>query len=142
MVNTAFEDQVMHWHDNHPEQPLHFFSDRKQQEETEILDFNLRFSKINDNHFLNNLARCKAYASTAGFESICEAMYLGKPVMMVPAHIEQYCNMIDAGRAGAGIGNSCFNLDPLINFIHHYKPNPEFRKWDKSAEQKMIEQLT
>ena len=35
---------------------------------------------------------CKAYASTAGFESVCEAMYLGKPILMVPAHIEQDCN--------------------------------------------------
>lgn len=49
------------------------------------------------------MAGCKAYASTAGFESICEAMYLGKPVLMVPAHIEQDCNAYDAMKAGAGI---------------------------------------
>lgn len=141
MVNPAFEDQVIHWHDNHPEHSLHFFSDRKQTEQTEILDFTLRFSKINDSQFLRHLAKCKAYASTAGFESICEAMYLGKPVMMVPAHIEQYCNMIDAERAGAGIGNTSFNLDPLISFKQRYKPNTEFRKWVESAERKIIEQL-
>lgn len=49
------------------------------------------------------MAGCRAYATTAGFESICEAMYLGKPVLMVPAHIEQDCNAHDAMRAGAGL---------------------------------------
>ena len=53
--------------------------------------------------FLNQMAACKAYASTAGFESICEAMYLGKPILRVPAHIEQDCNAFDAVNSGAGI---------------------------------------
>ena len=55
------------------------------------------------NVFLNQMAACKAYASTAGFESICEAMYLGKPILRVPAHIEQDCNAFDAVNSGAGI---------------------------------------
>lgn len=49
------------------------------------------------------MAGCRAYASTAGFESICEAMYLGKPVLMVPAHIEQDCNAYECPAAGAGL---------------------------------------
>lgn len=60
------------------------------------------------------MAGCKAYASTAGFESICEAMYLGKPVLMVPAHIEQDCNAYDAMKAGAGIISDSFDLQPLL----------------------------
>lgn len=34
------------------------------------------------------MAGCKAYACTAGFESVCEALYMGKPCMMIPAHVE------------------------------------------------------
>lgn len=49
------------------------------------------------------MSSCRAYATTAGFESVCEAMYLGKPLLMVPAHIEQDCNAYDAARGGAGI---------------------------------------
>ena len=67
------------------------------------IDETLSFHQIDDVKFLNAMAGCKAYASTAGFESICEAMYLGKPVLMVPAHIEQDCNAYDAMKAGAGI---------------------------------------
>lgn len=35
---------------------------------------------------------CSGYVTTAGFESVCEAMYLGKPVMMIPTHVEQEIN--------------------------------------------------
>lgn len=142
MVNPAYERQVIQWHDNNPEFPLHFFSDRVQNESTEIMDYTLRFSKINDNQFLRSLARCSAYATTAGFESICEAMYFGKPVMMVPAHIEQYCNMIDAERAGAGVGSADFNLSVLIDFIPKYQVNHNFRSWVANAEKKVMESLT
>ena len=62
------------------------------------------------------MAGCRAYATTAGFESICEAMYLGKPVLMVPAHIEQDCNAHDAMRAGAGTISDSFDLKPLLRF--------------------------
>lgn len=69
------------------------------------------------------MAGCKAYASTAGFESVCEAMYLGKPILMVPAHIEQDCNAYDAEKSGAGIISSDFNLQQLLEFAKDYHPN-------------------
>lgn len=142
MVNPAFLEQVNRWHSRHPEHSLHFFSDRKQEVQTDIIDDTLRFSKVNDSHFIQQLRKCKSYASTAGFESICEAIYLGKPVLLVPAHIEQYCNMTDAVRAGAGIGAESFELSKLIEFIPQYSINQEFKKWVKSAERKFMENLT
>ena len=75
------------------------------------------------------MAGCRAYATTAGFESICEAMYLGKPVLMVPAHIEQDCNAHDAMRAGAGIISDSFDLKPLLRFAGTYSPNRTFVRW-------------
>ena len=62
---------------------------------------------INDKLFLDMMSRARGLASTAGFESVCEAMYLGKPVLMVPVkgHFEQFCNSRDAFKAGAGIFN-------------------------------------
>ena len=59
----------------------------------EEVDNTLSFYQLDDVEFLRQMAGCKAYASTAGFESVCEAMYLG-PILMVPAHIEQDCNAI------------------------------------------------
>lgn len=79
------------------------------------VDNTLSFYQLDDVEFLRQMAGCKAYASTAGFESVCEAMYLGKPILMVPAHIEQDCNAYDAEKSGAGIISSDFNLQQLLN---------------------------
>ena len=88
MVNAGFADTVESFHTMHPEVPLRFFWDKTETEEVVRVDETLSYHQIDDVKFLNGMANCRAYASTAGFESICEAMYLGKPVLMVPAHIE------------------------------------------------------
>lgn len=142
MVNRTLEQQIIHWHENNPEHKLLFYSDRVQTDAVEIYDFTLSFSKINDLQFLRSLARCKAYASTAGFESICEAMYLGKPTLMVPIHIEQYCNMIDAERAGAGIGATHFDMSQLIHYSATYQPNHPFKNWVENADSIFLKHLT
>lgn len=86
------------------------------------------------------MAGCKAYASTAGFESVCEAMYLGKPILMVPAHIEQDCNAYDA-KSGAGIISSDFNLQQLLEFAKDYHPNRDFVYWVRGAEYTLLNLL-
>ena len=91
--------------------------------------------------FLRQMAGCKAYASTAGFESVCEAMYLGKPILMVPAHIEQECNAFDAMQNGAGIIDHNFNLSNLLRFSQNYKPNRLFVEWVKSAEYIILNEI-
>ena len=102
-LNSGFADSVEEFHTIYPEVPLRFFWDKADADEVTRIDETLSFYQIDDVKFLNGMAGCRAYATTAGFESICEAMYLGKPVLMVPAHIEQDCNAHDAMRAGAGI---------------------------------------
>ena len=95
------------------------------------VDDTLTFYQLDDVEFLRQMAGCKAYASTAGFESICEAMYLGKPIMMVPAHIEQDCNAYDASLSGAGIVSNDFELERLLEFAETYEPRREFVYWKK-----------
>lgn len=80
------------------------------------MDDTLSFHQLDDVKFLRYMAGCKAYATTAGFESVCEAMYLGKPLLMVPAHIEQDCNAYDAFRSGAGVISEEFDLERLLDF--------------------------
>ena len=80
------------------------------------------------------MAGCRAYASTAGFESICEAMYLGKPLMMVPSHTEQKCNAYDATRFDAAVEAERFDLDILLDFEkNRFRPDPDFPDWAISA---------
>ena len=141
MVNSGFADSVEHFHARHPEVPLTFFWDKSDTEEVIRVDETLSFHQIDDVKFLNAMAGCRAYASTAGFESICEAMYLGKPVLMVPAHIEQDCNAYDAMKAGAGIISDSFDLQPLLRFVGKYAPNRHFIYWVRSCERRIILEL-
>ena len=109
MVNSGFSSQVMAWHKAYPHIPLRFFWDRKNETEVCHIDDTLSFYPLDDHAFLKQMSGCRAYASTAGFESICEAIYMGKPVLMVPAHIEQECNAYDAMCAGAVIISTSFS---------------------------------
>ena len=139
MVNSGFADSVESFHAKHPEVPLTFFWDRSDAEEVTRIDETLSFHQIDDVKFLNGMANCRAYASTAGFESICEAMYLGKPVLMVPAHIEQDCNAYDAARGGAGIISDNFEVDRLLEFARsEYQPEENFRSWVRSCEWRLL----
>ena len=133
MVNSGFAENVRAWHDRHPEVPLRFFWDKKGEADVRRVDDTLSFYPLNDAEFLRQMSGCRAYASTAGFESVCEAMYLGKPVLMVPAHIEQDCNAFDAASCGAGIVADDFELDRLLEFAGSYVPDERFRSWVESA---------
>ena len=141
MVNAGFAANVKAYHTSHPERKLHFFWDKFGAEDETVVSPNLTFHQINDISFLKYMAGCRAFASTAGFESVCEAMYLAKPVLMVPAHIEQDCNAYDAAKAGAGIISEDFDLESLHEFVRYYRPNREFVYWAKSCERILLQEL-
>ncbi len=134
MVNSGFAEQVEQWHSKRPDVPLCFFWDRKGETEVKQVDDTLMFHPLDDKTFLEHMAGCRAYASTAGFESICEAMYMGKPILMVPAHIEQECNAHDAMLAGAGIVSDEFDLGKLLEFAGNYQPDSRFVFWVNNIE--------
>ncbi len=69
---------------------------------------------------------------------VCEAMYLGKPLLMVPAHIEQDCNAYDAFRSGAGVISEEFDLERLLDFSEHFRPNMAFRYWVRSCDWRIL----
>lgn len=132
LLNDGYSEEVMGWHKKNPEVPLEFFWDKKGAPEEMVIDRSLTFHQIDDVKFLQKMAGSKAYVSTAGFESICEAMYLGKPIMMVPVegHFEQACNAIDAVDAGAGTSYDSFDLDVLMEYLpHHQDQSAQFRQW-------------
>lgn len=144
MLNSGYSAEIIKWHESCPSQEAHFFWDKKDAPEDMEARPNLYFHRISDVKFLEYMKDCKAYSSTAGFESVCEAFYLQKPILMVPTgnHFEQECNAFDAQRAGAGIANTTFDLNKLLDFIPRYQKNDTFPLWVKSAENKFLEHLT
>lgn len=134
LLNSGFSEEIIDWHKAHPEQELHFFWDRKTETAEFKVDERLSFHQLDDLLFLYYMSGAKAYATTAGFESVCEAMYLGKPILMVPTHIEQACNAYDAALSGAGIVADCFDLDRLSELSKNHSGNMSFRHWVKQAD--------
>ncbi|MCA9694422.1 MAG: glycosyltransferase family protein [Nannocystaceae bacterium] len=68
------------------------------------LPANLEFRPPSTRGFLRDLAACEAVISTAGFSLISEAMYLGKPMLLLPnaGLFEQAINAHYFVRAGGG----------------------------------------
>lgn len=142
LLNSGYVDEVREWHRQHPAVSLHFFWDMKDAPPVYDLEPGLTLHRIHDTSFVEHMTDCCAYATTAGFESVCEAMYLQKPVLMIPVHIEQECNAYDAYRAGAGIVADSFALDRLLHLIPEFQGNAEFCAWAEQAEQKMYAELS
>lgn len=134
LLNSGFSEEVQHWHAKHPEVGLHFFWDKRGANAEERVDDTLSFHALDDQLFVQYMAGAKAYATTAGFESVCEAMFLDKPVLMVPTHIEQRCNAYDASLSGAGIISENFNLDKLLSIAEKPVGHAEFRHWVRQAD--------
>ncbi len=141
MVNAGFAEEVLRFHRRFPEVKMDFFWDKSGAADEEMIDPTLSFHRIDDMKFLRLMSRCKGYATTSGFESVCEAMYLGKPVLMVPAHIEQECNAWDAVECGAGVSQEEFDFSALITHMQVYRSPAGFREWVQRADSMMLDRL-
>ncbi|MDR2470222.1 MAG: glycosyltransferase, partial [Tannerella sp.] len=145
MLNSGYEQEIRAWHKTHPKERLHFFWDGRHVPPVWKVDKTLTLHTIDDASFLKYMASCRGYVTTAGFESVCEALYLDKPVMMIPAHIEQEVNAADALSIHGGVIGDSFDLTKLLQHITQEKrafDAAAFQEWVRSAEQIFIEQLT
>lgn len=145
IVNSGYREEIISWHKQNPEVELHCFTDKKELDGR--YDDTLYFHKLDDKKFIQMMAECKGLVSTAGFESVCEAMYMGKPVFMVPVqgNYEQYCNAHDACKplSMAGMRDNSFNIDRFLNYLPSHKSNHvSFRQWVNSADEKLLEQVS
>lgn len=144
MLNQGYLTEVQKWHEAHPDVKLHFFWDKKDAPEELVVNENFTLHRINDEKFLHYMENCKGYITTAGFESVCEALYMNKPVMLIPAHMEQEINAADASSIHGGIVGDRFDLSILLNYMQEKREfeHDTFKKWVKSAEEYFIRELT
>lgn len=119
IVNSGYGAEVLSFAKANSHLVIRAYWDKKDAAEIEFPWPNLSFHRVHDKNFLRDLAACKGLVSTAGFESICEAMYLGKPVMVIPVkgQYEQACNALDTVHSGAGITSTNFDFSKLENVI-------------------------
>lgn len=139
MVNSGYSEDILHFAKNNPEFKIRAFWDKKGAPSVYQPLPNVTFYLLNDKLFLEQMANCKGLLSTAGFESICEAMYLGKPVLVMPVkgQYEQACNALDAVHSGAGISANHFDFLKFESFLQEKKPTYNNTKmWTDSFESK------
>jgi hypothetical protein len=138
LLNHGYAAHVREWHRRNPDVKLECFYDLPGAPPVEVVDQHLTFHTIDPEKFLALMASSRAVVTTAGFESACEAAFLGKPVVMVPVegHLEQMLNAADGERAGLGIARETFDLDVL-----HRLPAPDdtawFRAWCLESERRI-----
>src|SRR5205814_2608617 len=121
---------------------LHCFYDKPDAPAEFSYDDTLTFHRLDGEKFLRMMADCKFVACTAGFESVCEAAYLGKPLFLVPVenHVEQQINAIDATRVGWGVTDQEFNLDRLRE-LPAALDNGSFRAWLRRADAILLQTI-
>ena len=144
ILNKGLSNDIIEWHKTRPDVMMHCFWDRTDVEEEYKYDETLTFHKLNDEKFLQLMASCKGFITTAGFESVCEAMYLKKPIFMMPVkgHYEQYCNARDANKVGAGMFNDDFIINPFVDALpFNYQKNSQYREWVKMNQEIIIDQI-
>ncbi|HEV7927802.1 MAG TPA: glycosyltransferase family protein [Verrucomicrobiae bacterium] len=142
LLNHGYADQILAWHKKNPQTALHCFYDKPDAPPEFRHDETLTFHRLDGEKFLRMMADCKYVACTAGFESLAEAAYLGKPLFLVPVenHVEQQINAIDAVKTGLGVADKSFNLDRLAELPDRLD-NAKYLAWLNRAESIFLETL-
>ncbi|EKB48284.1 glycosyltransferase family protein [Cecembia lonarensis] len=127
IVNPGYGEEIIFFAKKHPNIQIVAFWDKKDVPEIFTPLPNLTFHEVNDQLFLEKMANCKGLICTAGFESICEALYLDKPVMVVPVkgQYEQACNALETAASGVGIQHDTFDFLIFDEFLKSRQINNE-----------------
>jgi uncharacterized protein (TIGR00661 family) len=142
LLNHGYAEQIIKWSDANPKTKLHCFYDKPGAPADFQHSPSLTFHRLDGEKFLQMMAECRHVVCTAGFESVSEAAWLGKPLFLVPVenHVEQQVNAIDAQQFGIGIAENSFNLDRLAELPDHL-PVEKFRAWMECDSQKLFQAI-
>ena len=131
-TQPGLKTEVLKAHQQRPDMAIRYFHAGVAEAEQRV-DETLTYCQIDGKRYLDAMQHCRAVITTAGFESVCEALYLGKPVLMIPQpnHYEQMGNALDGQRAGVGLAADCFDLNRLLEYLptHDAQVSDRFRSW-------------
>jgi len=139
LLNHGYAEQIIAWSAKNPQTKLHCFYDKPSSPPEFQHSPSLTFHRLDGEKFLQMMAECRHVVCTAGFESVSEAAWLGKPLFLVPVenHVEQQVNALDAQQFGLGVAETSFNLDRLAELPDHL-PVEKFRHWVNGAAEKLF----
>ncbi len=136
-LNPGFLSEIIHYYRMNPDLEADIFTDAGSIPD---VPGNVRILVPSREQFLEIMCNCRRIISTAGFDLVAEAFYLGIPVFLVPSlnHYEQYCNALDAARTGMAI--QLESLSDLSELDFEPVSNKRFRDW-VDQEQSPIQRL-
>lgn len=107
---------------------------------------NLVFKKFNDGkEFVDDLSNSKAVISNGGFTLISEALYLKKPILVVPIkkHFEQILNALYVKENDFGEFYTDLNENHVVEFIMNLKKYnlDKIKKWDNEKAFRLLDML-
>ena len=139
LLNHGYAEQIIAWSAKNLQTKLHCFYDKPDAPTKFQHSPSLTFHKLDGEKFLQMMAQCRHVVCTAGFESVSEAAWLGKPLFLVPVenHVEQQVNAIDAEKFGIGLAEKSFNLDRLAELPDRL-PTEKFRHWTSRAPEQLF----
>ncbi len=139
LLNHGYAEQIVEWSARNPGTRLHCFYDKPGAPPEWQHSPSLTFHQLDGEKFLRLMADCRHVVSTAGFESVAEAAWLGKPMFLVPVenHIEQQLNAQDAEHFGIALAGDRFDLDRLAD-LPEALPTEKFRAWTASAPDRLL----
>lgn len=142
-LNSGYGDLLARWQRTRPDVPVRCYVDGGRDALRTEPGPGLEVRDLDQERFLTDLGRCHAFVGSAGFEAICEAFHLGKPVLAVPTagQYEQRLNAWDAVRHGAARAGGYGDLDAFWD----RSPYPSkdavraFRSWVAEAPSRHLE---
>ena len=136
-LNHGYVEDIQDWCKINPEIQVNMFSNFIDIPHTN--QSNLKLFSYDEETYIDSLKSCSRVICTSGFETPAEAIFLNKPLEVIPAgnHFEQSCNALDLERSGLGkrtlkliSGDKLFNANEAKKGI--------YRQWVKDAEKQVL----
>jgi uncharacterized protein (TIGR00661 family) len=85
----------------------------------DVVEGSLTFRPFSNDGFVEDLRTCRGVVASAGFSLMCEAVYLGKPMLAVPlaGQFEQVMNARYLERLGYGVAAEQVDADALERLL-------------------------
>ncbi|MFA8299798.1 MAG: glycosyltransferase family protein [Hyphomicrobiales bacterium] len=140
---SGYLDDIKEWHKENNDIKIYCFTNLHNVDKITEIHPNFFIHPLDRNKFIESISTGKGLITTAGFESVCEAVYIGKPVLMFPMHIEQTINGLDAEYYGAGLVQDEPDIDKFISFIdtEWESKSDDFKQWKSSLEHTFVDHI-
>jgi len=91
LSGDQFKDDILNLVSKHPNKKFIWYVNNLFEHKHR----NLILKNVGDNNFERDMLTCDTIITTAGYQMISEALYLGKKIYVIPLHYEQLTNAIN-----------------------------------------------